>query len=259
MTINKVMKKIVRVRLSDGTDTFGFLKDDIVEETVGEIDCLCGTGRYVPLTDCKLLPPLPPQCKFFSIAQNYNDMEKIPPENWEEAVVVLKPYSSLVGQGDPIVYPHRVTDTVHYESELGVIIGRKAKYVSEEDAPKYILGYTLVNDVTDREHLSGQWTFAKGHDTFLSVGPCIVDDDICTEKPVEGYLNGVKVQEIRVDHLIRPIAALISLLSQHMTLYPGDLICTGTKSGGGPMSPGDVFEVRHELVGTLRNPVIMEE
>jgi 2-keto-4-pentenoate hydratase/2-oxohepta-3-ene-1,7-dioic acid hydratase in catechol pathway len=147
---------------------------------------------------------------------------------------------------------------VDYEGELGVVIGRKAKDVSKEGMNDYILGYTCVNDVTERhvQKADGQWTRAKGYDTFAPIGPWIETNVAPNDLKLETYLNGELRQSARTSDLVFGVAELVSFISGVMTLLPGDVIATGTPSGIGRMNLGDVVEVRIEKIGTLRNYVV---
>jgi 2-keto-4-pentenoate hydratase/2-oxohepta-3-ene-1,7-dioic acid hydratase in catechol pathway len=180
----------------------------------------------------------------------------------EEPLIFLKPSTSVIGPDDEIVIP-RNSKRVDYEGELGVVIGKKAKNVSETQAKEYILGYTCVNDVTERfyQRADKQWTRGKGFDTFAPVGPWIVTDISADDLKLETYLNGALCQSSRTSDLIYGIARLVSFISEVMTLLPGDIISTGTPggtampSGMGQMKAGDIVEVKIEKIGTLRNTV----
>ena len=145
-----------------------------------------------------------------------------------------------------------------YEGELGVVIGKKAKDVSEGQVKEYILGYTCLNDVSERydQREDGQWTRAKSYDTFAPLGPCIETEVDPDNLKLETYLNGELRQSAYTSELIFRVSNLISFISGVMTLLPGDVIGTGTPSGIGSMNPGDMVEVRIEKIGTLRNFVV---
>jgi 2-keto-4-pentenoate hydratase/2-oxohepta-3-ene-1,7-dioic acid hydratase in catechol pathway len=177
----------------------------------------------------------------------------------EEPLLFLKPPSALLASGEPIVRP-RGYERVDYEGELGVVIGRRASRVSEQTALEYIYGYTCVNDVTvrDLQKRDIQFTRAKGFDTFAPVGPCIVTDLAPDTLRVKTRVNGELRQDASVLEMVFGIARLISFISRVMTLYPGDLIATGTPSGVGNLNPGDVVDVEIAEIGTLHNPVIEE-
>jgi len=167
-------------------------------------------------------------------------------------LIFLKPSTAVIGPDEQIVLP-RDSRRVDYEAELGVVIGKKAKGVTQDSAGDFILGYTCVNDVTERyaQREDGQWTRAKGYDTFAPLGPGIATGLDPDDLKVETYLNGELRQSVRTSDLIFGVAELISYISNIMTLLPGDVIATGTPAGIGRMNPGDVVEVR-----TLRNFVV---
>jgi 2-keto-4-pentenoate hydratase/2-oxohepta-3-ene-1,7-dioic acid hydratase in catechol pathway len=207
----------------------------------------------------KLLAPVEPS-KIVCIGLNYKEhvkesqsADKAP----DEPVLFMKPPSSLIGPGARITYPE-MAGRVDYEAELGVIIGRECKNAAAIEAEDYIFGFTCVNDVTarDLQKKDGQWTRGKGFDTFCPVGPWIVDRLKYEDLLVESYLNGQLRQSSKTSLLIFPIPELRSFISKVMTLYPGDLISTGTPAGVGPMQPGDRIEVRIEGIGSLVNDVI---
>ncbi len=162
----------------------------------------------------------------------------------------------MIGPEEKIVHPKQ-SQRVDYEAELGVVIGKAAKDVSEVNAPDHIFGLTCVNDVTarDLQKVDGQWSRAKGFDTFCPIGPWIVTDSDFSDLLVEGILNDQIMQSGRTVQMIFKIPYLISYISSVMTLLPGDIISTGTPSGISPMKPGDKIEVRVEGVGTLVNHV----
>ncbi len=173
-----------------------------------------------------------------------------------EPLIFLKPSSAIVNPGEPIVIPDGV-GRVDYESELAVVIGRRATRVSEREALDHVLGLTCMNDVSarDLQKKDGRYTRAKGFDTFAPLGPCIATGLSPDDLEVTGLLNGVVRQQARTRELIFPVATLIAYISRIMTLLPGDVVSTGTPAGIGPLAPGDEFVVRVEGVGELRSPV----
>ncbi|MCK4962192.1 MAG: fumarylacetoacetate hydrolase family protein, partial [Anaerolineales bacterium] len=172
-----------------------------------------------------------------------------------EPMMFYKPSSSVIGPEDKIQNPG--CDRLDWETEFGVVIKAQAKKVSEKDALKYVLGYTCFNDVTARDWQAkdSQWSRAKGSDTFSPIGPCISTDIDPGNALMEGYHNGELKQKVNTNDLVFGVPALVSYISQFITLYPGDVIATGTPAGIGPMKSGDTFEVKIEGVGTLRNTV----
>lgn len=196
--------------------------------------------------------------KIIGIGQNYRahaaEMGKGIPE---EPLMFLKPASAVIADGMPIERPAGY-ERVDYEGELGVVIGKRAHRVSRERALDHVQGYVCVNDVTvrDLQKKDGQWTRAKGFDTFCPIGPHVVPGLDPTNLRITTRVNGVVKQDSSTSDLIFDVATLIAFCSQHMTLEEGDVISTGTPSGVGPLSPGDVVEVEISGIGVLRNPVI---
>ncbi len=218
------------------------------------------TPRTKSIEDVRLLSPCLPS-KIVALGLNYRDhaeeMKLVIPK---EPLLFLKPSTSVIGTGEAIVYP-KMSKRVDYEAELGVVIGKTAKSVPEEKAGEYILGYTCLNDVTarDLQPKDGQWTTAKGFDTFAPIGPWIVTDIDPNHLDVASYLNGERRQHSNTKNLIFGPRQLVSFISQVMTLLPGDVIATGTPSGIGPMVVGDKIDVVIEGIGTLSNHVVATE
>ena len=208
--------------------------------------------------DCEFLAPVEPS-KVICIGLNYHAHVKASysaDEASENPLIFMKPPSSIIGPEDLIVLP-AVSERVDYEAELGIVISKTARDVVRENADEYILGLTCVNDVTarDLQKKDGQWTRAKGFDTFCPVGPWIITDIDYSNVQVEGILNDKVMQSGTTAQMIFDIPFLISYVSSIMTLNPGDLISTGTPSGISPMKTGDKIEVKVENVGTLTNYV----
>ena len=217
-------------------------------------------GDAIPSTGHRLLPPVEPS-KIVAVGLNYKDhaAEQNKPLP-AEPMIFIKPSTSVVGPGDPIVIPDGI-GRVDHEAEAGVVIGTRASQVSEADAHRYILGLTCVNDVTARElqRKDIQFTRAKGFDTFAPIGPCIavgLDYDAPEGLAVEGWVNDTRRQSSSTRELIFPIRKLVAFISSVMTLLPGDIISTGTPAGIGPLTPGDRVIVKVEGVGELTNPVV---
>jgi 2-keto-4-pentenoate hydratase/2-oxohepta-3-ene-1,7-dioic acid hydratase in catechol pathway len=214
----------------------------------------------VTLADARLLAPVTPQ-KIVCIGRNYADHAQelgnmIPTD---DLVTFFKPPSSLIGHNQVVKRPPD-SERVDYEGELGIIMRRECRHLRpDEDINDYILGYTVVNDVTarDLQKKDVQWVRGKGFDTFCPVGPVVVTDAIDTKAgvQVETRVNGQVKQSGNTRDFIFPLDVILRYISRIMTLYPGDLIPTGTPGGVGPVAAGDVMEVSVEGVGTLRNPV----
>jgi 2-keto-4-pentenoate hydratase/2-oxohepta-3-ene-1,7-dioic acid hydratase in catechol pathway len=211
-------------------------------------------GSTYRLDEVKLLAPCIPS-KIVALGLNYRrHAEETKMALPSVPLIFLKPSTAVIGPDDEIVLP-RGLGRVDYEGELGVVIGRKAKDVPRDRVKGYILGYACVNDVTERhiQKADGQWTRAKGYDTFAPIGPWIETDVDPNDLKLETCLNGEIRQSSRTSDLVFGVAEVVSFISGVMTLLPGDIIATGTPSGIGRMSPGDVVEVSIEGIGTLRN------
>ena len=216
-------------------------------------------GETIPSTGHRLLAPVIPS-KIVAVGLNYKDhaAEQHKPLP-AEPMIFIKPSTSVIGPGDAIVLPPDA-GRVDHEAEAGIVIGRRASRVPEEQARDYILGITCVNDVTarDLQRRDVQYTRAKGFDTFAPVGPCIATGlpyDGEQGLSVEGLVNGTRRQASSTRELIFSIHRLVAFISSVMTLLPGDVISTGTPAGIGPLSAGDIVTVRVEGVGELTNPV----
>ena len=178
----------------------------------------------------------------------------------ERPLIFLKPPSAVIGPGEAITLP-RASERVEHEAEIGVIVGRRLRRAAEADALAGVRGITCVNDVTarDLQKTDGQWTRAKGFDTFCPMGPRVAplsELPAIEELVVIGRVNGEARQRGSGRDMINGIAALLSYISHVMTLEPGDLVATGTPAGVGPLAAGDVVEVEIPGVGVLRNPVV---
>jgi 2-keto-4-pentenoate hydratase/2-oxohepta-3-ene-1,7-dioic acid hydratase in catechol pathway len=238
------------VRVDKEPDSYGILENDKV------ILLKEGETFLYGLNEVKLLPPCIPS-KAICVGLNYKDhIEEMGDKIPEEPTLFIKPSTAVIGPDDYIILPE-MSRRVDYEGELAVVIGRKAKNVSIEEAKNYILGYTIANDVTarDLQAKDGQWTRAKSFDTFLPIGPWIVTDLDPTSLNITTYVNGEVKQKSNTRHLIFNVPTLVSFISHIMTLNPGDVILTGTPSGVGPLKPGDVVTIEIEGIGRLTNRV----
>jgi len=171
-------------------------------------------------------------------------------------ILFMKPSTAVIENGDDIAYPPQVKE-LHYEAELAIVIGKKAKNVPADKAKSYIAGYTCANDVTAREQQrsDGQWTRSKSYDTFCPLGPAIVNDIDPDNANIKLRLNGEVKQSSSTSNMIFKTEELMSFISNIMTLNPGDVIMTGTPPGVGEMNRGDVVEVEIEGIGILKNQV----
>ena len=219
------------------------------------------TGETTDMSKTKILVPVLPS-KVVALGLNYRDhareMGQEPPK---EPIIFLKAPSSVIGPDDPIIYPSGgITVRVDYEAELGIVIGKRCKVVKAEDAEDYIMGYTCVNDVTarDLQIKDGQWARAKSFDTFCPIGPCIETELDPSELSVQAVLNDKTVQDSSTKELIFAVPEIIEFVSRVMTLFPGDVIATGTPPGVGPLQDGDTITVYVEGIGRLTNQVQSE-
>ncbi len=243
---------------ANGKDFYGVLEN-------GRIRTIEGTPFQKPLhftgeehnyENVKLLPPVQ-FSKAVCIGLNYRDhAEEFGLPIPETPVVFLKPSTSAAAHSDNIIYP-ALCHRLDYEAELAVVIGKKAKDVKEEEAADYILGYTIANDVTarDLQPKNGQWTIAKGFDTFMPLGPYISDEVNPENLMITSRVNGKTKQMSNTSNLIFRIPYLVSYLSSVMTLLPGDVISTGTPGGISGMNKGDVVEIEIEGLGILKNTI----
>lgn len=218
------------------------------------------TGRFAPirLDSARLLAPVVPR-KIVCIGRNYREhAAELGNEVPKQPLLFLKPPSAVIAPNQPIRIPEQ-SQRVDFEGELAVVIGKVASRLGpDEDVTRCIRGYTIVNDVTarDLQKSDGQWSRAKGFDTFCPMGP-LVTDEVHPETgiTVETRLNGERKQHGNTRDFIFPIDALLRYITAAMTLYPGDVIPTGTPAGVAPMQPGDRVEVSIAGIGTLANPI----
>jgi 2-keto-4-pentenoate hydratase/2-oxohepta-3-ene-1,7-dioic acid hydratase in catechol pathway len=214
-----------------------------------------------PLTAVQLLAPCAPS-KVFLVGRNYAaHARELGNEVPTEPLISQKPRTSVIGPEAAIVYPTRLSQDVQHEGELAVVIGRTCHRVEGPEALSYVLGYTCALDVTarDLQQRDGQWTRAKGFDTFCPLGPWIETELDPNDLRLTTRLNGEIRQDARTDTMLFPVARLISHVSQFATLAPGDVLLTGTPEGVGPMQPGDSIEVEIERIGVLSNRIVAEE
>jgi 2-keto-4-pentenoate hydratase/2-oxohepta-3-ene-1,7-dioic acid hydratase in catechol pathway len=218
------------------------------------IDAAATAGKAIK--PARILSPVTPS-KVVAIGLNYKDhaaeMNKPLPA---EPLMFMKPSTAVIGHGDAIRIPPNVGE-IHYEAELGVVIGQTTTRVSADKAMEHVLGFTCLVDVTARElqRKEVQYTRAKGFDTFAPIGPCIAVGLDPSALDVEGWLNGERKQASNTRQLIFSVPTIIAFVSNVMTLLPGDVIATGTPSGVGPLKSGDTFTVKISGIGELSNPV----
>lgn len=223
-------------------------------EIVGEE--AVGLGRRWPLSQVRLLAPVRPT-KIVCLGRNYAaHARELGNQVPERPLLFFKPPSAVIGPGQAIVLPG--SSRVDYEGELAVVIGRRCRNVKAKEAADVILGYTCLNDVTDREAQGWErnWVRAKGFDTSCPVGPWIVTpDELSFPLTVETYVNGELRQRGDTSQLVFSIPEIIQEITSFMTLEEGDVIATGTPAGVGPLNRGDTVEVRIPGIGSLANPV----
>lgn len=252
--------RIIRYQQKNETPQYGW----VLEEKVGAME---GNpfGEYrrlkaeIPLESVRLLAPSQPS-KIVCVGRNYaeharelgNDVPKIP-------LIFLKPPSSIINPGDSIVLPPQ-SQQVEHEAELVVVIGKRGRHITPETAREFILGYTVGNDVTarDLQKSDGQWTRAKGFDTFCSFGPWIDTEFDPSDALVTCRVSGQPRQMASTRDMVFSVNTLVAFVSSVMTLEPGDLLFTGTPAGVGPLKAGDEVVVEIEGLGKLTNPVKAE-
>jgi len=253
MNVNQVTKF---VRYSHASQIFfGILEGDSVQELRGNIfESAQPTGRNLRLSEVKLLAPCAP-ANVVAVGQNYKSHLGDRPTRPYPGLF-WKPASCVVATGEDIVFPEGAGN-VHYEAELVLVIGKKARNVAKHDVPGYIFGVTAGNDVSERDWQKNdlQWFRAKGSDTFGPVGPAIAQGLNYDDLLVQSRLNGEIRQSQRTSDLIFDIPTIVSYVTEFVTLYPGDIIFTGTPGQTKAMSPGDTIEVEIEGVGVLRNKI----
>ncbi|MGC1377191.1 MAG: fumarylacetoacetate hydrolase family protein [Anaerolineales bacterium] len=252
--------RIVRYQIKNENPRYGW----IYEEKVGDIDGnIYGEYRRqeakIPLAEVKLLAPAQPG-KIICIGRNYvehakelgNDVPKVP-------LIFLKPPSSIINPGDTIVLPPQ-SQQVEHEGELVAVIGKRGRNITIEQARSHILGYTIGNDITarDLQKSDGQWTRAKGFDTFCPFGPWIDTDFDVSDALITCKVSGQPRQMASTRDMVFNVGTLVAFVSSVMTLETGDILFTGTPSGVGILRDGDQVVVEIEGLGNLTNPVRKE-
>jgi 2-keto-4-pentenoate hydratase/2-oxohepta-3-ene-1,7-dioic acid hydratase in catechol pathway len=252
--------RLIRFSTKDGLARHGWLHDDLVGEVDGSpYGEFIRLEANIPLEEVSLLAPVLPG-KIICVGRNYvahareHDAE-VP----EVPMLFLKPPSAVIGPQAPIVLPPQ-SRQVEHEAELAVVIRKPGRWITTTAALEYVLGYTIANDVTarDLQRLDGQWTRAKGFDTFCPVGPWVETDFDPADALVTCKVNGETRQMASTRDMVFNVRQLVAYASSIMTLEAGDLILTGTPAGVSPIQPGDMIEISIEGLGTLRNPVIAD-
>lgn len=249
--------RVVRYQIKNEEPHYGW----ILEDKVGPIEAnIFGEYRRLEantlLENVRLFAPAQPG-KIICVGRNYaehahelgNEIPKIP-------LLFLKPPSSIINPGDAIILPPQ-SQQVEHEAELVAVIGKRGRNLTAEQARDYIMGYTIGNDVTarDLQRTDGQWTRAKGFDTFCPFGPWIDTDFDASDALITCKVGGEPRQMTSTRDMVFNVTTLVAFASSIMTLEPGDLLFTGTPAGVGPLHDGDVVEVEIEGLGKLSNPV----
>ena len=242
-----------------GPDTDGLTIAELQGHPFGVgTDSVRYTGQSYPVADVRLLAPVLPT-KVVAIGKNYADhAREMGGEPPDEPVIFLKPSTSVIGPGDPVARPVKLSERVDFEGELAVVIGRLCRDVPPERVTEVIFGYTCANDVTarDLQARDGQWTRAKGFDTFCPLGPWIETGLDPSDLELTTTVNGEVKQHARTSQLLHDVTAVVCYVTSVMTLLPGDILLTGTPAGIGPLVHGDRVSVAIQGIGALTNPVV---
>jgi len=270
--------------LPDTHNLLEFLPGGSSREAIGTMQQLSEdelASSAIPVDDVRLQVPIPNPSKLMLLAGNYmahivegggraEERERTFPY-----VFMKPPLTTLTNPGEAVVIPSVSPEHIDWELELGVIIGRRCKGVSESEALNYVAGYTIVNDISDRQFKSNpnrverekdgffDWLHGKWHDTFCPMGPCVLPADECADPQslkMTLRVNGEVEQDASTAEMVFPVAAVVEFISSFVTLEPGDVISTGTPSGVGAakgkfLKPGDQIEAEIDTIGVLRNPV----
>lgn len=249
--------RIVRYQYKNEAPCYGWLLEDKVGAIVGNIyDEYRREEAELPLSSIRLLAPVEPS-KIVCVGRNYVEHAK---EHDAEIpnvpLIFLKPPSAIIGPGEAITLPPQ-SQQVEHEAELVIVIGKRGRNVIAEEAANYIFGYTVGNDVTarDLQRSDGQWTRAKGFDTFCPFGPWVNTEFDPSDAVITCRVSGQPRQMASTRDMVFNVNTLIAFISSVMTLEPGDLIFTGTPAGVGPLKDGDEVVVEIEGLGKLSNPV----
>ena len=244
-----------------GTDPhFGILEDDSTIRAIASDPLYAGIFKEdatFDLDSVKLLSPVIPRSKVVCVGKNYADhAAEMGGEVPAEPIIFIKPNTSVIGPDDVIQWP-RTSERIDHEAELAVVISKICKEVPKEKVNDVIFGYTLANDVTarDLQKRDGQWTRAKGFDTFCPLGPWIDTEFIPGAQRITAHVDGELKQDAKLSEMVFDVPTIIEFVTQVMTLLPGDVILTGTPSGIGAMVPGKDVVVAVEGLGSLRNRV----
>jgi 2-keto-4-pentenoate hydratase/2-oxohepta-3-ene-1,7-dioic acid hydratase in catechol pathway len=253
--------RFVRFQSGKEEPKFGWINGDKIGPlTTSPLEENRRLDAVLNLDQIKLLAPLIPS-KIICVGRNYSSHAREQGvEDPEYPILFMKPLSAMIGPEEPIILPPQ-SQQVEHEAELAVVIGKRGRWISEEQANKYIFGYTIGNDVTarDLQQRDGQWTRAKGFDTFCPLGPWIETELDVADVLISCRVNGDLRQMASSREMIFPISHLISYISSIMTLEPGDIILTGTPAGVGALKAADIIEITIDGLGTLKNPVRLDK
>jgi len=239
---------------------FGVMEDESTIRAIASDPLYAGIYRQeesFSLDDVRLLAPVIPRSKVVCVGKNYADhAAEMGGEVPEEPIIFIKPNTSVIGPNEVIQWPS-TSERIDHEAELAVVISKICKEVPREKAQDVIFGYTLANDVTarDLQKKDGQWSRAKGFDTFCPIGPWIDTDFKPANQLVTAHVDGEVRQSAPLSDMVFDVPFIIEFVTKVMTLLPGDVILTGTPSGIGPMNPGGDVVVAIEGLGSLRNKV----
>lgn len=255
--------RIVRFSLREGDDRdpqYGLLEDEETVRAIASDPLYAGVHpldqRY-PIDAVRILAPVIPRSKVVCVGKNYADhAAEMGGEVPKVPVIFIKPNTSVIGPGDQIVWPE-VSERVDHEGELAIVISKICRHISRERYRDVIFGYTIANDVTARDiqKIDGQWTRAKGFDTFCPLGPWIETEFEPKDQSLRCSVDGVIKQEAKLSQMFFKVPEIIEFITETMTLLPGDVILTGTPAGIGPLTKGGTVEVSIDGLGRLTNRV----
>lgn len=249
--------RIIRYRQEDEKPRYGWVFEDKVGEIEGAI-----FGQFkraqaeIPIESVEIIAPVEPS-KIVCVGRNYAaHAEEHGAEVPDLPLLFLKPPSAIIAPGKTIILPPQ-SKTVEHEAELAIVIGKRGKWIQTEEVSEHIFGYTIANDVSarDLQRRDGQWTRAKGFDTFCPIGPWIETEFDATDALITCYVNEEMRQIASTRDMVFPVSQLIVFISSVMTLEPGDVILTGTPAGVGPLEDGDEVVISIEEIGELKNSV----
>ncbi len=240
-----------------GTIYSVIIENGVIYEATGDLfNGLTKTGNVFPVDEVSFVAPIIPK-KIMAVGKNYYaHVQEFDAKIPTSPIIFMKPATAVIGPNEEIVRPC-ISERVDYEGELALVIKKTARNVKAADYKDYVLGYTILNDVTarDLQRADGQWTRAKSFDTFAPIGPVITDEIDPEAVAITTTLNGTIVQQSSTDKFIFPLGEIFEFVTRFCTLEPGDVITTGTPEGVGAMVDGDVVEITIDGIGTLRNTV----